>query len=211
MSREEKMKNQVSRPTVWRRLVFLLSSVLVFILVGCRKREPIVLPDILNEVLGEVVDLKPTPQAQANGFGDASGQAVVDVSNGEVRVTVSLPDGVGLPAGSIFEAWVVDAGETGGQGKASASDADEKFGISFGNQSLDQAVDNAPYALSLGVLKEEKGKWIRRTSFGGELTPYDQVMVTLESDGGVEDYDPRPGSPFLTGEIAGEGPEEGLE
>lgn len=196
------------------RKSFLLRFAFVFqtlTLIGCRSAKPPELPEILNEVLGEEVVLGPTAQAEQVGFKGMSGIAIVDNSSGQVQITVTLPDGVNLPEGGILEGWLVDWGVGDRLGKSSASDQDEKFGISFADLPLKQNLDNAPYALTLGELKADKGKWVLRSDLDTELTPYDAILVTLESDGHRENYDPRPATPIMTGEIKGEDLEEKSE
>jgi hypothetical protein len=174
---------------------FLLSASLgaaIFFLSACRQK-PIKLPAVLNEVVGEKIVLEATPQAEKAGVENVSGEAIVDVFGGEAQVKVSLPDGVDLPEGAVFEAWLVDVGPSGAD-EASVAGRDWPA--------------RARYYLSLGVLTSDNGKWRLRAKYAGEFTPYDLVAVTLEPDGSTENYDPRPATPVLIGKIRGEALED---
>lgn len=150
------------------------------------------------------VSLAPTPLATMNGLdlGDASGTARVQMQQGTVIIVVDL-NGDELPEGSVLEGWVVDPGTEGGpggSGVSSESDADEVYGTPFGDANIDDLVDRAAYALSTGVLKR-LGNDTYQVIFRIEnnLSPYNAVVVTLESDGNGDNYDPRPGTPVLAG------------
>jgi len=99
----------------------------------------------------------------------------------------------------------VDPGVQGGPGGAaesSVSETDEVYGTPFGNADFDTMVDNAPYALSTGVLKRlGNGTYQGRFRIANNLSPYNAVVITLESDGNGQNYDPRPGTPVLAGEF----------
>jgi hypothetical protein len=177
-------------------LVFFL-TISTVPLIGCRQK-PAKLPEILDEVLGEEVILEITPQAERIDLTGIKGTATVDLFGGEIQVTVSLSDAIGLPERTAMEVWLVDVG-TSEPSQSSVSETDEKSGLGFGN------------VLSLGILKEEKGKWMRRSKFSGEFTPSDLVIVTLESDESVEHHDPRPETVLLIGEIKGEDLEEDFQ
>ena len=123
-----------------------------------------------------------------------------------MTVSVAL-NGAEVPAGSVLEAYLVDAGLDGGMGTSNASDADEAFGVAFGNADFKAAVEAAPYALSLGVLTAAEDGSLSLTFHipAYNFSPYDTVMVTIESDGddGMMGFDPRPGAPVLDGDING--------
>lgn len=133
----------------------------------------------------------------------ASGVAAIDKTAGQVAVDVVLPAGGSIPAGSILEAWLVDAGQNGGLGTTSVSGNDQKFGTPFANADFSASVDSAPFAAALGVLNwdEARGSFYLYYNSSFDLTPYDAVMITLESDGNSKNYDPRPGTPILIGKI----------
>jgi len=150
------------------------------------------------------VTLNPTPLAANAGIGSSSGLAHLQIDRGTVVIVVDLGGGT-LPQGAVLEGWVVDPGLQGGPGGAalsSVSDADEVYGTPFGDANIDNLVDNAAYALSTGVLKRlGNGTYQGSFSIDNNLTPYNAVVVTLESDGNGENYDPRPGTPVLAGEF----------
>jgi len=150
------------------------------------------------------VTLKPTPLAINAGLENASGRASVRIHRGTLVVSVDL-GGAMLPQGAVLEGWVVDPGLQGGPGGASAtsvSDDDEIYGTPFGDANFDMMVDNSPYALSTGVLKEVgNGVYQGRFKIANDLTPYNVLVITLEADGNRGDYDPRPGTPVLAGEF----------
>lgn len=152
------------------------------------------------------VRLTPTPLAAAAGLAGASGTADVDVEKGTVKLTVTLAAGSRLPAGSVLEGWVVDAGRKGGPGMSHASEADQKFGPAFGNPEFAALSRDLPYALSTGILRLRAGSTRTFTgsfAIANTLRPYNAVVITLESDGNQGAYDPRPGTPVLAGEISG--------
>lgn len=141
--------------------------------------------------------------AENAGLELASGVATIDASAGRLLLDVVLPDGVTLPEGAVLEGWLVDAGTAGGLGQTSASEEDQRYGTPFANVDFTASVASAPYALSLGALsfRPERGSFHLFYETANNFTPYDAVMVTLESDGNGHDYDPRPGTPMLIGEI----------
>ena len=148
-----------------------------------------------------VVTLNEDPAAANAGLQGATGVAFVQEDLGHVRIVVDL-GGASLPAGAVLEGWVVDAGLLGGPGTTSVSDDDELYGTPFGNASFDEMVDNSPYALSTGMLdKQGKDRYAVSFRVSNNLTPYDAVVVTLESDGNGTNYDQRPGSIVVAGPI----------
>jgi hypothetical protein len=156
---------------------------------------------------GTEVTLAVTPLAEGAGLAAATGSAVVFVEDGAVDITVNL-NGAALPEGTVLEGWVVDAGLNGGPGTTNVTDADEAFGTPFDNANFDTLVESAPYALSTGVLHDNMDGTLT-VSFhvpGYNFSPYDAVVITLESDGDTTDgFDPRPGTPVLAGEVMGMG------
>ena len=88
---------------------------------------------------------------------------------------------------------------------SNVSAADQMYGTPFGDEALSALVDSAPYALSTGVLTvAEDGTWALSFQVPGyNFSPYDAVVVTLESDAdSMDGFDPRPGTPVFTGDIA---------
>lgn len=109
--------------------------------------------------------------------------------------------GVALPANTVLEAWLVDAGlETSGPGTSNVSDADEVYGVPFGNADFDTIVERNFYVLSMGVAAlQADGTYRLSVHFPNtNFSPYDAVLITAETDGNAATgYDPRPGSPVL--------------
>lgn len=150
------------------------------------------------------VTLAPTPLAKNAGLENATGFADIDVEKGSVKFTVTLAAGSRLPAGSVLEGWVVDAGRKGGPGMSHASDADQKYGVAFGNPDFAALSRDIPYALSTGLLRLRPGSartYVGSFKIDNTLAPYNAVVVTIESDGNRGAYDPRPGTPVLAGEV----------
>lgn len=151
------------------------------------------------------VTLGPTPLAANAGIENASATAHLQIDEGTVTIIVDL-GGADLPDGTVLEGWVVDPGLDGGPGGPSVSsvdDADEIYGTPFGDANIDTLVDHAAYALSTGVLKRlGNNRYLGKFRIDNNLTPYDAVVITLESDANGVDYDPRPGTPVLVGLIA---------
>ncbi|MGH2349774.1 MAG: hypothetical protein ACRDFT_09975 [bacterium] len=151
------------------------------------------------------VTLAPTPLAKNAGLAGATGSAVLDIDAGTVAITVTLAAGTRVPAGSVLEGWLVDAGRKGGPGMSHASEKDQRYGAAFGDASIAALSRDLPYALSTGVLKLRAGStrtYVGTFKIANTLVPYNAVVVTLESDGNAGAYDPRPGTPVLAGEIA---------
>ena len=160
--------------------------------------------DMMMEGPDVIVTLAGTPFTEGAGLTDVTGTAHVISDDGFIHIILQ-PNGAELPEGSVLEGWVVDAGLDGGPGTTHVTDADETFGTPFGNADFDMAVESAPYALSTGVLTvTEDGTWdvvfeIPTYNF----SPYDAVVITLESDGNsIDGFDPRPGTPVFAGAIA---------
>jgi hypothetical protein len=161
---------------------------------------------MMGDMMGTPVEvtLAPTPLAEGAGLGMSSGSAQVFVEDGYIEITINLTDSM-LPEGTVLEGWVVDAGLDGGPGMTNVTDDDELYGVSFGDANFDALVESAPYALSTGVAHDNMDGTLT-LSFqvpAYNFSPYDAVVITLESDGDTTaGFDPRPGTPVLTGEIA---------
>ncbi len=148
--------------------------------------------------------LVPTPLAKNAGLQNAAGFADIDVEKGSLKITVTLAAGTKLPMGSVLEGWLVDAGRKGGPGMSHASDADQKYGVAFGNPEFAALSRDIPYALSTGLLRLRAGStrtYVGSFKIDNTLAPYNAVVVTIESDGNRGTYDPRPATPVLAGEI----------
>jgi len=151
-----------------------------------------------------IVTLEPTPYAEGAGLAAVTGWAHVNSDAGTVHISLS-PNGAALPEGTALEGWLVDAGLDGGPGTTNASDNDEQYGTSFGDEGFDAAVEAAPYALSTGALAPtDDGTWELQFEIPYyNFSPYDAVVITLESDGlNPMGFDPRPGTPVFAGGIA---------
>ena len=137
------------------------------------------------------------PNVKDAGLQDATGSADVDVNGGTVDLKVQLAPGTSLPEGTVLEGWLSTSG------KATASDADQKYGAAFGKKEVAEKSREIPYALSTGVLHQvgRSRTYVGHFHIDNKLTPYGAVAVTLESDGNTGNYDPRAGSPFMGGMI----------
>lgn len=149
------------------------------------------------------VKMMADPLAERAGLQSATGHAEVDVDKGTVELTVMLADGTQLPEGTVLEGWLSTAGRKGGPGMSTASERDQKYGPAFGKEDLAMQSRDIPYALSTGLLKRKGNSqtYVGKFKIDNPLTPYGAVAVTLESDGNVGTYDPRPGSPLMAGMI----------
>lgn len=152
-----------------------------------------------NRMKSQRITLMPLPPAKGAGLQQATGSALVNPKTSTVKLSVTLPAGVVLPAGSVLEGWLSTSGKT------TASPADEKFGPAFGKADLAMKLAATPYALSTGLLRRvgKSRTYVGRFHIDTPLTPYGAVAVTLESDGNVGLYDPRPGTPLMGGAIKG--------
>lgn len=154
---------------------------------------------------GGRVQMMPDPAARNAGLQAAAGFADVDVEHGTVDITVTLAEGSSLPAGAVLEGWLSSAGRKGGPGMSSASERDQRYGPAFGMKAVAAASRDIPYALSTGVLRRQgDGRtYVGHFKIDNTLVPYGAVAVTLESDGNTGHYDPRPGTPLLSGMLTG--------
>lgn len=154
---------------------------------------------------GARVQMMASPAARNAGLQAATGYADVDVAGGTVAITVTLAEGSSLPDGVALEGWLSSAGRKGGPGRSSASERDQKYGPAFGMRAVAATSRDLPYALSTGVLKRQgDGRtYVGRFKIDNTLAPYGAVAVTLESDGNTGAYDPRPGTPLLSGMLTG--------
>lgn len=143
------------------------------------------------------ITLLALPPAKGTGLQNATGHVDVNTRTSTLRMSVTLPRGVSLPAGSVLEGWLSTSGKT------TASKADEKFGPAFGDAGLAMKLAQTPYALSTGLLRRvgTSRTYVGRFHIDNPLTPYGAVAVTLESDGNTGLYDPRPATPLLAGPI----------
>lgn len=129
-----------------------------------------------------------------------------------------------LQRGDNLEMWLVDRGAAEGDNSTSVDAGDSDFstfqsfdgavtsvfavqnnnatGVNLDNIPLINLVEAAPYALSVGALKvNKKGDYVVNYKTRNSLSPYDFLMVTLESGGNLGDYDPRPGSEVGRGSL----------
>ncbi len=153
------------------------------------------------------VALLPTPLGAANGFADATASAIVEKQEGWLTVTFKLPAGYKIPDKTVFEGWITDAGALSSPAN-SATTLDQKYGPRYGSRTISTMMDAIPYWLTAGQLVDDgKGnlttamKW-PNYNFGA----YDMVAISIETDGNVRPWDPRPGSTIMLGQIANSQP-----
>lgn len=152
---------------------------------------------------GVSVPLMPISLAQNANLQKTSGEAKIGAIEGKVEIDIVLEQGVSLPDGSVFGAWLVDAGNLGGIGAKSVSENDQKYGTPFFNIDFSKNIDDTPFPVYMGKLQwdSERESYYLFYETYDILTPYDAVMITIESDGNSGNYDPRPGTPIMIGEI----------
>lgn len=163
--------------------------------------------DMMDDMMMEATEvvLATTPLAANAELSDITATAQVWIDSATIEITVEL-NGAVLPEGTVLEGWVVDAGLNGGPGTTNVTDDDEAFGTPFGDAAFDELVESAPYALSTGVLHpsmDMEGTMVLSFHVPAyNFSPYDAVVITLESDGNTTmGFDPRPGTPVLAGAI----------
>jgi hypothetical protein len=132
-----------------------------------------------------------------------TGEAKIGSIEGKAEIDIFLEPGASLPEGSVLGAWLVDAGNLGGIGTTSVSENDQKYGTPLANLDFSKNLDDTPFVTYLGKLQwnSERGSYYLFYETYDILTPYDAVMITVESDGNSGNYDPRPGTPIMIGEI----------
>lgn len=181
-----------------------LSSWLVIVILLAALVPAVSAQDDMSSGPDVIVTLEATPFADGAGLAGVTGWAHVVSDEGRIHIVLEAA-GATLPEGSVLEGWVVDAGLNGGPGMTNVTDADEVYGVSFGEADFDASVESAPYALSTGVLTSSgMDTWELTFEIPAyNFSPYDAVVVTLESDGNsTMGFDPRPGTPVFAGAIA---------
>jgi len=158
---------------------------------------------MMGDAIEVVLDV--TPLAENAELAGITATANVYVESASIEIWVEL-NGAELPEGTVLEGWVVDAGLNGGPGTTNVTDDDEAAGPPFGEPEFDALVESAPYALSTGVLHpsmDMEGTMVLSFHVPAyNFSPYDAVVITLESDGNTTmGFDPRPGTPVLSGAI----------
>lgn len=152
---------------------------------------------------GTTLKLAPTDIAKNTHLDGAEVTSLVNLANGYVRLDIHPDANFIIPQGSSLEAFLVDAGTVGDFGTSSETTVDEFYGPSLSNKDADDLLDKAPYALSIGRIKQDtktKDYYIE-FNIQNSLIPYDRIVLTLESEGDRIDYDPRPGAVIFQAEI----------
>jgi len=153
----------------------------------------------------EGVEIPLTTISMAQNANLQKSNAVAKMSSveGKVEIALFLSEGNLIPEGSVLSAWMIDTGSQGGIGKTSSSENDQKYGTPFSNVDYSKKVEEAPFSLYLGKFEydEKRNGYYVYYSSSDVFDPYDTIMITIESDGNIGDYDPRPGTPILIGEI----------
>lgn len=145
------------------------------------------------------LNLLATDVVAANGLQAETATAVVDVPNGYLWVTL---EAVNLPQGAVLEAWLVD--------QDSASTDDEAFGVTFGNETLAEALNGSPFAQSVGILAptSDGSFQVIYQLTNSNFSAYDDVVLTLESNSVSPNFDPRPAAIAYTGRLQDATPTE---
>lgn len=158
---------------------------------------------IEEDIQGFEIPLLATDKAKELNLDLAEVDATVNLESGYAEITIRPEEGFFIPEGSTIEGFLVDAGTLGNLGVSSESPRDEFFGPSLSNAEDDDRISQSPYALSIGRVLEDKESGELVITFENQvsLVPYDQIILTLESDDGIEDYDPRPGAIIYSGEL----------
>ncbi len=153
--------------------------------------------------VGDVVKVEPTDLAKKLKMDNADVHVVLNLNNGYANVEITPKDGFVMPAGATIEAYLVDGGTVGDFGTSSETKADEFYGQTLSNGDVDTLYDQIPYALSFGRIKREDktNRYAITYNVQNTLTPYDQIVLTLESDTERSDFDPRPGAVLFRGSI----------
>lgn len=181
--------------------LILLLIVIVVVTVACAvafrlgQRNPSAQDAVVDKGT-QAVTLVAGPAAKRLGLQEAT---LVATQLPDFTVQITLPETATLPGGTVLEAWIYD--EARGVRNTSVSGNDEIFGVPFNDNPADTAVDSAPFAKSLGVLRQNGKTFILPAIRVEGLRPYDQLLITLESDRNLGNYDPRPGTPLFVGAL----------
>lgn len=97
-----------------------------------------------------------------------------------------------IPEGAILEAWLIDHDSIGNE--------DKEIGAAYADW------DSQPFAFSLGKLLEQPvdaknpdaRSYVSIMSADMPMPSFDEVVITLETDGNSGNYDPRPGILLLS-------------
>ena len=109
------LKNEFFEEEGTMRKVFSLVSVAVLLAVSV----PLAGAQMARTALH--VDLTPTMYATDAGLGSVTGSAHVQPEDGYLTITLQ-PNGTELPAGTVLEGWLVDAGLGGSMDMAATDD-----------------------------------------------------------------------------------------
>jgi hypothetical protein len=121
-----------------------------------------------------------------------------------------------LDRGDVLEAWLLDHGDSSVQysNLSSIHDDDNEsvlnneasrsaytvknssgLDVNIGEIPFINLMEAIPYTLSMGLFKKQKnGKYTLEFRTRNLLSPYDQLLITLEPNGNQGNYDPRPGT-----------------
>lgn len=135
----------------------------------------------------EINSLTPTSFAENSNLIPSSQSIKLSKAYGKSWIILNYDTAPKLPKGAVMEAWLIDYD--------SANNADKEIGESLVNW------DQASFAFSLGKLLEqpvnpespEQRSYVSIMSADMPMTGFDEVVITLETDGNEGNYDPRPG------------------
>jgi hypothetical protein len=149
------------------------------------------------------ISLQVTEVGSSLGFGEAEGRAFVLIESGAAEVEIEIPDGV-LPEGAVLEAFISDGGRLGNFGPSNTSASDNGVGPAFLSAYLSNIADAIPWSSSLGTLaRGEDGVYRVKIHWDAyALRVYDVLIITLEADGNVAPWNPRPGTPIMVGALS---------
>lgn len=139
----------------------------------------------------EITTLQILPWAEKRGIKPQSQEIKLSKAYGKSWIALNFETPPDLPAGAVLEAWLVDYD--------SRSDHDKQSGAA------EAAWGEEDFVFSLGKLLEqprnpdqpESRSYTSVMSANTPMAAFDAVLITLETDGNEQNYDPRPGIPLF--------------
>lgn len=164
-----------------------------------------------NQVTFIDVAMQAQPLAKKLAVDETKPKVYISHEERQLKISWSLTPELRkkFPEFSMLKVWLID--EAKGKKGSSNSDADEQYGPNLLEGISGTMNDEIPFSQAIGALiqkRDDDGKVINESSPyqlelkpDFELTPYDRVMITLETNANREDTNTRPGTPLWIGTV----------
>lgn len=139
----------------------------------------------------DITTLQSLPWAEKMGIKPQGQEIKLSKAYGKSWITLNFDTPPELPVGAVLEAWLVDYDSRSAHDKQSGP--------------AEAPWDEEDFVFSLGKLLEqprnpdqpESRSYTSVMSANTPMATFDAVLITLETDGNEENYDPRPGIPLF--------------